>query len=99
MHRTLLIVFIAFAEFNLALASFSKDCPVKCEIIYDPLCGSNGRTYKNKCQLKRDNCFAKTKVLEIHKGECFKSGDDGEEIEERQPYNCLRVGRRKYLTC
>ena len=26
--------------------------------------------------MARDNCFAKTKVVEIHKGECLKSEDD-----------------------
>ena len=63
--------------------SFSNDdCPETCELTYEPLCGSNGRTYKNKCQLKRDSCFAKTKIVEIHKGECLKSEDD--ETEERQ---------------
>ena len=63
--------------------SFSNDdCPETCELTYEPLCGSNGRTYKNKCQLKRDSCFAKTKIMEIHKGECLKSDDD--ETEERQ---------------
>ncbi|KAL9966334.1 hypothetical protein ACROYT_G024388 [Oculina patagonica] len=97
MNRTLLIVFIAFAEFIPALALFSNDCPEKCELIYEPLCGSNGRTYKNLCQLKRDSCLTKTKIVEIHKGECVKSEDD--ETEERQPYHCLRVGRGKYLTC
>lgn len=32
--------------------------------------------------MKRDNCFAKTKVVEIHKGECLKSEDD--KTEERE---------------
>jgi len=32
--------------------------------------------------MARDNCFAKTKVVEIHKGECLKSEDDkAEEIQ------------------
>lgn len=97
MNRSFLIVFIAFTALTFVFASFSKDCPEKCDITYDPLCGSNGRTYKNRCHMARDNCFAKHKVVEIHKGECLKSEDD--KAEEIQPYNCLRVGRGKYLKC
>lgn len=66
-----------------ALALSSNDCPEKCELIYQPLCGSNGQTYKNQCQLKRDSCYSKTKIVEIHKGECLRSEDDETE-ESRQ---------------
>lgn len=99
MNTVTLGVFILLAELN--LGSFSllpKGCPEKCDITYDPVCASNGKTYKNMCRLERENCFAKTEIVELYKGECLRSEDD--EIEdERRPYGCLRVGRGKYLTC
>ena len=59
------------------LLSYSNDCPEKCEILYDPVCGSNGRTYKNNCHLARENCFGtKEEVTEVHKGECLKNEED-----------------------
>jgi len=98
MNRIFFILCIVFTEFNAVLSSYTNDCPEKCELLYDPVCGSNGRTYKNKCHLIRENCFGtKKEVTEVHKGECLKNEED--EAEDRKPYDCLRVGRDKYLSC
>ena len=69
-------------SFFIALLSLSKECPEKCGIAYDPVCASNGKTYKNMCRLERENCFAETKIVELYKGECLKSEED--EIEEER---------------
>ena len=75
-----IVCYVFSFTFFIACSSLSKDCPEKCEIFYDPLCASNGRTYKNRCNMERDNCFAKTEIVELYKGECLKSEED--EIEE-----------------
>lgn len=98
MNTVILFVCILLAELNFAFLSLSKECPEKCGIAYDPVCASNGKTYKNMCRLERENCFAETKIVELYKGECLKSEEDDIE-EDRRPYGCLRVGRGKYLTC
>ena len=57
--------------------SSPSDCPVKCEVLFDPVCGSNRQTYKTRCHLKRYNCFEKLreKVIVVHKGECLRNED------------------------
>lgn len=59
----------------------SEDCPEKCEAFYNPVCGSNGETYKNICRLSRENCLRKKdKVIVVHEGECLV--DEKDETEE-----------------
>ena len=38
-----------------------------------PVCGDDGKTYKNKCELERDNCLKKTTVSLRYQGECCES--------------------------
>lgn len=35
------------------------------------VCGSNGRSYRNHCELHRDACITKTKIHAEHKGTCL----------------------------
>lgn len=67
--------------------SSPSDCPVKCEVLFDPVCGSNRQTYKTTCHLKRYNCFEKLreKVIVVHKGECLAMEDD-----ETEPHKWVK---------
>ncbi|XP_067219091.1 ovoinhibitor-like isoform X2 [Chanodichthys erythropterus] len=47
----------------------SKMCPR----IYEPVCGSDGKTYSNECELCVANEASKTKILIVKKGECDQS--------------------------
>ena len=80
------------------MLSSLTNCPEKCELLYDPVCGSNGRTYKTTCHLELDNCFGKKeKVLAVHKGECLAKEED-----EAEPYKLVRrnmqLSQRSHLT-
>ncbi|XP_040569850.1 uncharacterized protein [Lepeophtheirus salmonis] len=50
---------------KLRLASIIKECPFACNLIYQPVCGSDGQTYANKCQFESKNCLTSTKTLSI----------------------------------
>lgn len=52
-----------FAEFCLSLQ--------ECETKEHWVCGSNGRSYRNHCELHRDACITKTKIYAEHKGPCL----------------------------
>lgn len=47
-----------------------EECPVKCETIFAPVCGSDGKTYTNECTLKAQACVAKTDVIVASPGLC-----------------------------
>lgn len=47
-------------------------CPEKCPSEKDPVCGDNGETYDNECQLKLESCKTKQPIIVSSKGECGK---------------------------
>ncbi|XP_072024274.1 plasminogen-like [Amphiura filiformis] len=51
------------------------ECPIDrctdfCTSHYDPVCGSDGRTYSNNCQLTKEACESNTGVTAVHGGAC-----------------------------
>ena len=51
-----------------------KDCNDLVGTAYNkPICGDDGKTYKNKCELERENCLKKKTVSFKHQGECCES--------------------------
>lgn len=47
------------------------ECLTRCPVGYQPVCGSNGATYPNECQLRRDSCSKKLKIHVKHPGACL----------------------------
>ena len=45
-------------------------CNIKCLRNWEPICGSDGQTYANMCELESLSCLAKKSVRVAYKGEC-----------------------------
>ena len=47
------------------------ECPEHCPEIYKPICGTDGKTYSNDCELKVEACYTHNHDLKVeHEGEC-----------------------------
>ena len=58
-------------KLNLNAISFNADCPEVCTADYKPVCGTDGKTYSNYCNLLQNACITKMKNLTMaHEGEC-----------------------------
>lgn len=54
----------------------SCECKFDCPIKLDWICGDDGKSYLNECELNRTRCES-TEVIEVnHKGQCVKNWDD-----------------------
>ena len=45
-------------------------CPQVCLRLDKPICGSNGVTYDNECELRVRSCLAQTEITIAHLGPC-----------------------------
>ncbi|CAJ0962275.1 unnamed protein product, partial [Ranitomeya imitator] len=46
------------------------ECQQLCQSVYDPVCGSDSRTYGNPCELESTACALKKEIAIKHKGPC-----------------------------
>ena len=55
-------------DFHLCLIT---GCPEFCTSDYSPVCGTDGRTYSNRCELNRAKCNRRNTQLSVaYNGEC-----------------------------
>lgn len=45
-------------------------CDALCPMVFEPVCGSNGRTYSNECLMKVDACKRRMEIWLMFRGEC-----------------------------
>ena len=49
---------------------FSDLCDNKCTRIYQPVCGSDGKTYNSECLLEREKCVKRLFIQVARTGPC-----------------------------
>ncbi|KAJ0412411.1 hypothetical protein ATCC90586_005431 [Pythium insidiosum] len=57
----------------------SRQCEMGCIEIFQPVCGSDGVTYPNKCHLEVANCNAENPISIQSEGECGGDADSGDD--------------------
>nr|P0DKM9.1 RecName: Full=Turripeptide OL11-like [Xenuroturris albina] len=45
-------------------------CMTICTMEYWPVCGSDGKTYPNKCHLTSTACTSQKDITVLHEGKC-----------------------------
>jgi len=70
------------ASFDAAAADIESECPIFCPADWAPVCGSNGKTYTNKCRLEVASCRSTQQdgpaIEMVHNGVCKSAARGGE---------------------
>merc|ERR1712170_79538 len=57
----------------LVVASAAEMCNQVCQYNYDPVCGTDGKTYSNDCDLESRACMLRMPTKIAYAGECEKA--------------------------
>jgi len=72
----------------------AEDCPMMCPFNYLPVCGSDGKTYGNKCTLNSANCMSTRRagkaITMMSFGECDKNSV-GKRQNKGCPEMCIEI--------
>ena len=52
------------------LLGYQCQCPTQCPPGVSKVCGSDGRTYRSECELKRESCQRKIRITISYRGSC-----------------------------
>jgi len=50
--------------------SSEEACNIPCPRIYKPVCGSDGQTHSNECEMVAASCRKRTAIIKVYDGKC-----------------------------
>ena len=70
-------------------------CNRQCSRIFLQVCGSNGRTYNNKCLLELDACERDTTIQVVREGSCIASATEDPQPATTPPVSTVSLNSGK----
>ncbi|RLN51158.1 hypothetical protein BBJ29_005878 [Phytophthora kernoviae] len=69
--KSAICVALAVVAVGSTAAASSGDCAFGCPGVENPVCGSDGVTYSNKCYLNLEACKSNSGITKVYDGECL----------------------------
>merc|ERR1712226_1452489 len=74
----------------------SSECLEVCPEIFDPVCGTDGVTYSNSCELDRESCLGSQDIEVASDGPCVENEHDGHDMKKHHKHDDYEEDHHSY---